>query len=190
MKRNRCKFRRINCLSTANYTWIYRPHAAAADGIITSESTLEVNTRYNTRMPFLTDSDSDLDEQPCCTEIHPQALCGFELFDARKYFEAHEALENAWRAEPGPLRDLYRAVLQVGVGYYHIQQENYTGALKMFRRSRAWLDLFPAHCLNIDLVQFRQDISAVEDEVIRRGPHHLQDFPEDLFKPLPFLREF
>lgn len=141
-------------------------------------------------MPFLTDSDSDLDEQPCCTEIHPQALCGFELFDARKYFEAHEALENAWRAEPGPLRDLYRAVLQVGVGYYHIQQENYTGALKMFRRSRAWLDLFPAHCLNIDLVQFRQDISAVEDEVIRRGPHHLQDFPEDLFKPLPFLREF
>ena len=49
----------------------------------------------------------------CQGPLHPQAVYGMELFNQGRYFEAHEALEAAWRDESGPVRDLYRGILQV-----------------------------------------------------------------------------
>ncbi len=94
--------------------------------------------------------------------LPPEAVKGLELFNAGHYFEAHEELETSWRAEKGPIRDLYRGVLQVGVGYYHVQRGNFRGALKMFRRCRQWLDRFPDQCCGIDLQQLRHDYEDVE----------------------------
>ena len=37
---------------------------------------------------------------------------GIRLFNAGQYWRAHEALEAAWREEPGAVRDLYRGILQ------------------------------------------------------------------------------
>ncbi len=122
---------------------------------------------------------------PCDNRIHPEALRGLELFDARDYFEAHEALETAWREESGPVRDLYRGILQVAVGYYHLLRGNYIGARKMFLRCRPWLAPFQGECLGIDLAQFASDYEAVEQEMIRLGPGHLGKFNRGLLKPLP-----
>ncbi len=41
-------------------------------------------------------------------------------------------------AESGPVRDLYRAILQVGVAYYHITRGNHAGGLRMLRRCVQW----------------------------------------------------
>ncbi len=68
---------------------------------------------------------------PCAEKLHPRAIEGLRLFNAGEYFEAHEALELAWRQERGPIRELYRGILQVGVAYYHILHNNYRGACKM-----------------------------------------------------------
>jgi predicted metal-dependent hydrolase len=128
---------------------------------------------------------SSLDDL-CSQPLPPEALHGIQLFNAGPYFEAHEALETAWRAEPGPLRDLYRGILQVGVGYYHLLHGNYRGACKMFRRARPWLSPFPAHCCGIDLEQFRRDADAVERTVLRLGPGHIQNFDKTLLKPVSY----
>ena len=79
----------------------------------------------------------------CRGSLHPQAIRGLELFNLGRYFEAHEALEAAWRAESGPVRDLYRGILQVGLVYLHITQYNYPGALKVYQRCRKWLQAWP-----------------------------------------------
>ena len=42
--------------------------------------------------------------------------------------------ERAWMAESRPIRDLYQGVLQVGLAFLQIEQGNWAGALKMFRR--------------------------------------------------------
>jgi hypothetical protein len=103
-------------------------------------------------------------KEPCNCQgpLPPDVIKGLELFNAGQYFEAHEELEKAWRAEKGPIRELYRGILQVGVGYYHIQRSNVRGALKMFRRCRQWLDRFPDECCGIDLKRLRQDYQRVE----------------------------
>jgi hypothetical protein len=62
-------------------------------------------------------------------------LHGLELLNRGDYFEAHEAIEAAWRAEPGEIRRLYQGILQMAVVYLHITHHNYFGARKVIRRA-------------------------------------------------------
>ncbi len=119
-------------------------------------------------------------------DLPMDAIQGIALFDAGQYFEAHEALETAWREERGPIRDLYRGILQVAVGYYHIQRGNYVGARKMFKRSRRWLSQFPEEVAGIDLAQFHADFELVEAALVRLGPDHVDALDRSMFKPLPW----
>ncbi len=124
---------------------------------------------------------------PCSGPLHPLALQGIALFNAGEYFEAHEALEAAWREERGPARDLYRGILQVAVAYYHVRRGNYPGAIKVFRRSRAWLALFGDHCRGVDVGRLKQDAAAVEAAVRRLGPERIAEADSGLFKPVSLI---
>jgi predicted metal-dependent hydrolase len=106
----------------------------------------------------------------CQRALPPHAITGLEYFNAGRYFEAHEELETAWRAEKGPIRELYRGILQVGVAYYHVQRGNYRGALKMLQRCRQWLDPLPDECCGVDLARLRLDFAQVEVELKREHP--------------------
>jgi uncharacterized protein len=136
------------------------------------------------------DSEMDASAQepdlPCHAPLPPDAIRGLEYFNSGEYFEAHEFLEAAWRAEPGPVRELYRGVLQVAVGYFHLQRGNYAGAIKMFQRSRSWLTPFPDVCQGINLARLRQDMDRVESELIRLGEERIRHFDRTLLKPVEY----
>jgi predicted metal-dependent hydrolase len=123
----------------------------------------------------------------CEGPLHPLALKGIQYFNAGDYFMAHEELELAWREERGPVRDVYRGILQVGLGYYHILRLNYRGAVKMFQRCRQWLDPFPPDCRGIDLERLRSDFLRAEAALLRLGPEHLAQFDSSLLKPIEFI---
>ena len=103
--------------------------------------------------------------QECDQPLHPRAAEGLRLFNHGRYFEAHEALEEAWLDEPGEIRDLYRGILQAAVVYLHITRRNYAGALKVYQRSRKWLEKWPAVCRGIQVARLRADLSEAIDEV-------------------------
>ena len=123
----------------------------------------------------------------CQGPLHPQAIHGMELFNQRRYFEAHEALEAAWRAESGPVRDLYRGILQVGVVYLHITQYNYPGALKVYQRCRKWLLPWPETCRGVQVGTLRQDLEAVMSALQALGPQQIIHFDPSLFKPVHYV---
>jgi len=120
----------------------------------------------------------------CQGDLHPLAEKGILLFNQGQYWHAHEALEAAWLEETGPIRELYRGILQVGVTYLHVERGNYPGALKVYRRSLRWLDPFPEICRGVNLAQFRLDLENVIAEVQRLGPDHLAEFDRSLLKPV------
>ena len=121
----------------------------------------------------------------CDGPLHPMAEKGIALFNSRRYWKAHEALEIAWLEEKGEIRHLYRGILQVGVAYLHVQQRNYLGALKMYKRSQHWLAPFPDRCRGIDVRQLKAELEAVIREVKRLGPSRLDEFDDSLLKPVP-----
>src|SRR5262249_13230792 len=43
---------------------------------------------------------------------------GLEAIRARRYFEAHEELEEAWRAAPAEERDFFQGLVHIAVAWY------------------------------------------------------------------------
>jgi uncharacterized protein len=91
----------------------------------------------------------------------PLLVEGVRLFNAGRWFEAHEVLEDAWRAEPGEVRRLYQGLLQVGVGLHHASRGNLRGALNLLDRGMAHLESFRPRCLGLEVDALLRDAAAV-----------------------------
>ena len=124
--------------------------------------------------------------EDCNGRLHPQALEGLRLFNAGHYFEAHEALEEAWLKEKGAARDLYRGILQAAVVYLHVTRANYAGALKVYGRSQKWLTKWPDVCRGVQVGKLRYDLDKVLTEVRNLGPEQLSQFDSSLLKPITY----
>ena len=70
------------------------------------------------------------------------ALKGIEEFNRGEFYECHEYLEEAWMQEPRRVRFLYQGILQVGVGFYHLQNGNWRGATGLLRNGSVRLREF------------------------------------------------
>ncbi|MBZ0320132.1 MAG: DUF309 domain-containing protein [Anaerolineae bacterium] len=133
-----------------------------------------------------TERDSQKLFDQCTQPMRPLVKRGLEEFNAGEYYECHETLETAWMEESGPVRDMYRGILQVGVAYYQIQRGNYNGAMKMFLRSLQWLEPLPDQCQGIDIAQFRADALHARLAMEALGPEHIKDFDRSLLKPITY----
>ena len=95
------------------------------------------------------------------SRLPEQVQRGIELIHRGEYFEAHEVLEAAWRAEPGPIRELYRGLLQAAVAAYHLERGNWRGAWKVAGRALRHLAPWPEVVLGIDVAALRRDVAAL-----------------------------
>ena len=110
----------------------------------------------------------------------PPCLCrGVAQFNQREYWECHETLEALWMAEPGPVRDLYQGVLQVGVAFHHLRDGNHSGAVKMLRRSLPRLRDLPEICQGLRVAEFYRSARAIYNRVIELGPERIGELAED-----------
>lgn len=118
-----------------------------------------------------------------CQETLPElAREGVRQFNAGAYYQQHDLFEEQWVNTDGPVRDLYQAILQVGVGYFQIQRGNYRGALKMLQRSVKLLWGLPDVCQGVDVRQLREDSSRVRAELERLGEDQFDQFDMALIK--------
>ena len=56
---------------------------------------------------------------------------GRALFNAGRFFEAHEAWEEAWRVETGPPRLLLQGLIQIAAGFLKAGQGRAAGAVRL-----------------------------------------------------------
>lgn len=124
--------------------------------------------------------------QTCQEPLPKLVLEGLALFNQGEFYKCHDALEEAWRQETGPIRELYRGILQVGIAYFQIEQGNYRGAMKMLLRVRQWLTPFPDVCRTIHIKQLRQNVNAVQSHLTELGPDQITNFNQTLFQPITY----
>jgi predicted metal-dependent hydrolase len=106
-----------------------------------------------------------------CADAPPPALrLGAAQFNRREYFECHETLEAAWNDEPGPVRTLYKGILQVGVGCYHLLRGNYRGATIKLQSGAVYLEPFAPRCLGVDVARLIDDARRLRAAVVAAGP--------------------
>ena len=120
-------------------------------------------------------------EADCEGPLSPLALEGLEAFNRGEYFEQHELLEEAWIEESRPIREMYQGILQVGVAFFHIEQGNWAGAIKLFRRGLPRLRNLPPICQGVDIAGLRTAAEAIHREVAALGPARLHEFDRSKF---------
>ena len=131
-------------------------------------------------------ADAEPKQQPpggaatCQGPLPAKVLEGFRLFNARAFFEQHEALEEAWLAEPEPVRDLYRGILQIGVGFYHLERQNFRGARNLLTYGLDRLARFEPVCRGVDVRGLRAAALRCRDELERLGRDRIAEFDTDL----------
>jgi predicted metal-dependent hydrolase len=114
-------------------------------------------------------------------KLHPNAIKGILLFNQKRFFEAHEELEFAWRAEPGPIRDFYRGILQIGVAYYHLINRNFSGAQKLIGRAMKWLKPYSGFYLGINIGKLKKDATIISKKLTEGYFDHVDWIDPDLF---------
>jgi len=91
--------------------------------------------------------------------------------------------------EARPIRELYQGILQVGVAFHQIQQGNWAGALKLFRRGLPRLRDLPPVCQGIAVGKFYAVAAAIHAEVTELGPARLAEFDQHRFPRLELVEQ-
>lgn len=68
---------------------------------------------------------------------------GIELFNRAAFFDAHEALEDVWRAAPQLEKKFLQGLIQVAVALHHHGNGNLAGARSVLRRAFRNISLYP-----------------------------------------------
>ena len=104
-----------------------------------------------------------------------ELLHGIEQFNHREYFECHETLEGIWIKEPRPIRTLYKGILQVGVGCYHLLRGNYRGATIKLDSGARYLEAFTPCSLGVDVARLIADARTLHAALTWLGPDHFRE---------------
>ncbi|HLW01784.1 MAG TPA: DUF309 domain-containing protein [Ktedonobacterales bacterium] len=105
----------------------------------------------------------------------PALLHGLEQFNRREYFECHETLEGIWNKEHRPIRTLYKGILQVGVGCYHLLRNNYRGATIKLDSGARYLEPFAPRSMGVDVAQLISDARTLHNAITQLGPDHFRE---------------
>ncbi len=84
---------------------------------------------------------------------YPQAyLDGIVLFNDGHFWHAHEAWEEAWKAESVPTtRTFYKGIIQTTAALVHWQRGNIRGLHRNWAKARPKLQSLPPRVLGLDI---------------------------------------
>ena len=82
-------------------------------------------------------------------------------FNAGDYFTCHEFLEELWLEKQGPERELYKGILQIGIGLRHLQRDNINGARRLLENGSNLVEPFAPIYFGIDLLSLQRDARSV-----------------------------
>jgi predicted metal-dependent hydrolase len=113
-------------------------------------------------------------------ELPDLALKGIEAFNRGEFYECHEYLEEAWMQESGRVRFLYQGILQVGVGFYHLQNGNWRGATGLLRNGSVRLEEFEPMTLGVDVAKLVRESERCLRELKDLGRERIGEFDQVL----------
>ncbi|MBI4674904.1 MAG: DUF309 domain-containing protein [Chloroflexi bacterium] len=116
-------------------------------------------------------SSRDPSTRACCDRTPtPEMRHAFAQFNRGEYWAQHETLENVWRAErDATIRNFYKGILQVGVGFHHLRKGNYNGVLKVLGRGINYLKPYAPECYGVDVARLVDEARAVYWRVREKG---------------------
>ena len=105
---------------------------------------------------------------------------GIALFNHGEFFEAHEVLEDVWRAAPPGEKKFLQGLIQVAVSFHHRSTGNLIGACSLLKRGCSNLSSYPGSFAGIDLDNLRESLASWDEALANDG--HMPPMPLVEFK--------
>ena len=123
-----------------------------------------------------------VDPAAVCTSLQDGITRAVELFDAERFFEAHEFFEWVWKYPELEQADrsFFKGLAQVAVGLTHTQRGNQEGAITLLRRAANYLEGYPSphHGIHTAAVQrLARDVRRPRGARGARPPPRLPALP-------------
>ena len=87
-----------------------------------------------------------------------------DLFNKRKWYEAHDAFEDIWNSLDGDERQIIQGIIQVSVSQFHLTKGNFNGATILLGEGLGRIKNRTNNNLGIDLESF---CKSLEDLLIK-----------------------
>jgi predicted metal-dependent hydrolase len=97
-------------------------------------------------------------------------LHGISLFNRAAFFEAHEVLEDVWRAAPVPEKKFFQGLIQIAVGLHHYGNGNLVGARSLLARAARNLGAYPETFGGIQLTQLLHCVAEWQQALADNKP--------------------
>jgi uncharacterized protein len=118
---------------------------------------------------------------------------GLELIRAGEYFEAHEELEDAWRAAEPAERDFLQGLVHVAVAWYQAGRGRRIGCERQLEKAARRLEPYAPRHRGLDVAALLAQVEAARARVDAGDlaldavqPHRLEDsIQRDLQPPVP-----
>jgi uncharacterized protein len=115
-----------------------------------------------------------MDDPRCNDRPSVQMLHAFDQFNRGEYWQQHETLEGIWRAETDEtIRNFYKGILQVGVGFYHLTRRNYNGAVKVLARGISYLTPYAPRFMGVDVRRLIDEATRVLEKIRALAPERI-----------------
>ena len=131
---------------------------------------------------------SDIAEPPLDEADWADFRRGIALFNAGRFWHAHEAWETVWkrhRAEPS--HDFFRGLIQLAAAHHQREHGRFDGMLIHFERARTKLARFAPVFLGVSVDQLLASTDASRTESLRLGKERLAEFDAAL---VPRIQSF
>jgi predicted metal-dependent hydrolase len=94
---------------------------------------------------------------------HHELIRGISLFNRAQFFDAHEALEDVWRAAPPENKKFLQGLVQVAVAFHHYSTGNRVGMRSVLERAIRNLGEPSGNFGQIELADLRQSLVQWRD---------------------------
>lgn len=101
---------------------------------------------------------------------------GLDAIRAGSFFEAHEELEDAWRAAPAEERDFYQGLVHVAVAWYQAGRGNRVGCERQLEKAVRRLGPYAPEHRGVNVTAILEQVAAAA-KTVRGGS---LDLPQPL----------
>jgi predicted metal-dependent hydrolase len=98
-------------------------------------------------------------------EVHHGLERGLDLIRRGEYFEAHEELEDAWRAAPDEERDFFQGLVHFTVAWYQAGRGNRVGCERQLEKAARRLGPYAPEHRGVDVASILQQVATASDTV-------------------------
>ena len=100
-----------------------------------------------------------------------------DLFNNKKWYEAHDAFEEIWNGLCGDERQIIQGILQVSVSQFHLGKGNLNGAMILLGEGLGRIKSRVSVDLGLDLFSFCKSLEVLLEKLHSKVPLSNDDVP-------------